>query len=127
MELLELILDTKKKLFHGIETVASVLCRAVLTMSVEAVVEGWVSIMERHASKQRSNGQLAIEMEVAIGANGPKVVHSDSVVRDSLRLAASNGHKLKFIRKSRDIKSWHLSKSVDKLRNVEPKNNLMAV
>ena len=63
---------------------------------------------------------------MAITINGPEVVHSESVVRESLRLFASQ-EDIHFIRKSKNIKSWIVSKSVDGLRNSTPKNKLMTV
>ena len=80
MDLLEKLLGVEEKLFERIETVISVLCRAALAISVEAVVEGWISIAERHDSMLRPLGQQAMDTEVIIAVNGPEVVHSESVV-----------------------------------------------
>ena len=124
MELLEMLLDPELKMYQGIETVISILCRAALTMSVEAVVESWVSIMEHHSSKRRPLAEESMVEEVVIAINGPSVVHCDAVVRESLRILTKEDHT-HFLRKSEKVKTWLVSKSVDNLRKSVPKNKLM--
>ena len=124
MELLEKLLDTEGKMYEGIETVMSILCRASLAMSVEAVVEGWVSIMEHHSSKRRPLAENSMEEEVVIAINGPDVVHCDGVVKESIRNLIKKDH-IHFVRKSDRIKSWFVSKSVDNLRKTVKRNRIM--
>ena len=124
MELLEKLLDPELEMFKGIETVISILCRAALTMSVEAVVESWVSIMEHHSSKRRPLGEESMVEEVVIAINGPSVVHCDAVVKESLRILIKEDHT-HFVRRSEKVKTWLVSKSVDNLRKTVPKNTLM--
>ena len=59
-----------------------------------------------------------------IAVNGPEVVHSESVVRESLSQWL-NEEDVHFIRKSKNVKSWLVSKSIDNLRNSIPKNKLI--
>ena len=51
MELLELTLMPENKEIYGrVESVISVMVRASLVISVESVVESWISILEHHSS-----------------------------------------------------------------------------
>ena len=124
MDLLEKLLDPGVKLFQGIETVLSILCRAALSMSVEAVVESWVSIMEHHSSKRRPLSEDSMVEEVVISINGPKVVHCEAIVKESIRTMIKEDH-IHFVRRSDNVKPWLVSKSVDNLRESVPRNNLM--
>ena len=64
--------------------------------------------------------------ETAVKLNGPHPVNCDSVVEQAMKLHWSTS-KLKnsadghFIRSSGKIKSWLVSKSVDKVNSVNPK------
>ena len=53
MELLESFLhpDTKQ-LYENVEAVLSVMAGAALFISVESVVESWISVMEHHGSQR---------------------------------------------------------------------------
>ena len=73
MDILMTFLDPEKKMYKGIENVMSVLARAAMMMSVEAVVEGWVSVMEHHSSKHRNLSENTMLDEVIIAINGPEV------------------------------------------------------
>ena len=120
MELLEIFLSPEKQLYKGVETVMSILAKAALMMSVESVVEGWVSVMEHHSSQRRDLSDERAEDELFIAVNGPAVIHSDSVVRESLDKYCSQTD-VHYVRSSNNIKSWIVSKSVDNLRRVKPK------
>ena len=51
MELLELtLMPENKEIYGGVESVISVMVRASLVISVESVVESWISILEHHSS-----------------------------------------------------------------------------
>ena len=120
------------KIFDGtefslnIEGVMGVLARATVTIGIESVVESWVSVMERHNSKSRSLGEKMVITETAVNINGPNPVNCDGVVEQALQLYCSKYKKKNnagghFIRKSDNIKSWLVSKSVDKVNAVKPK------
>ena len=68
MELLELFLHPDKQLYENVEAVLSVMARAALLISVESVVESWISVMEHHASQRRTLGEMVIAI------NGPILV-----------------------------------------------------
>ena len=80
MEILERFLNDKA-LYEGIEAVISVQLRAGLLVSVESVVEGWISVMEHHASQRRTLGDVKLKEEMTIAVNGPELVHSDAVLK----------------------------------------------
>ena len=82
MELLELFLHPdNSQLYENVEAVLSVMARAALLISVESVVESWISVMEHHASQRRTLGEMLIYEEMVIAINGPSLVHCDSVVQ----------------------------------------------
>ena len=82
MELLEIFLKPENiHLYQDIETVMSVMARAALIISVESVVESWISTMEHHASQRRDLGEMHLHEEMVIAINGPSLVHCDAVVQ----------------------------------------------
>ena len=121
MESLE-ILSPNKQLYKGVETVMSILAKAALMMSE---VEGWVSVLDHHSSQRRDLGEERAEEELFIAVNGlAAVIDSDSVVRESLDKYC-NQTDAHYVRSSNNIKSWVVSKSLDNLRKVKPKNPFM--
>ena len=82
MELLELFLDPENKDLHkDIEVVMSVMVRGALLISVESVVESWISKMEHHASQRRTLGEMLLHEEMVISINGPSPAHCDSIAQ----------------------------------------------
>ena len=82
MDLLELFLKPENtQLYEGTETIMSVMVRAALMISVESVVESWISVMEHHASQRRTLGEMLLHEEMVIAVNGPSMVHCDSIVQ----------------------------------------------
>ena len=130
MDILRKFLHPDENLAKDIEAVISVTESAAVVTLVEAVVEGWISVVENHSSKTRGLGQTSLEDEVTIAINGPDIAHCDSVVREagveywkeSKDLKNRDGH---YIRRSENIRSYLVSKSVDGLRNKEPKAPFM--
>ena len=53
--------------------------RAAVLISVESVVEAWISTMEHHASQRRTLGEMLLYGEMVIAINGPSPVHCDSI------------------------------------------------
>lgn len=123
MDIFVLLLDTKGKRWENIEAVMDLLCRASLMKSVESVVESWVSVLEHHSSKVRGLGDDAVETEMMISVNGPKIQHCDSIVQESMKKYwrsskmknMEDGH---FVRRSNNIQSWLTSSSVDRLNKA---------
>ena len=131
-------MDLLCKFFHpdesialNIESLMSVLESAAVVMSVEAVVEGWISVLENHSSKTRGLGQVSLEDEVTIAINGPELTNCDSVVSEACVMywgqhkdpENRGGH---YIRRSEKIKSYFVSKSIDTLRSQQSKTNFMS-
>ena len=82
MELLKIFLKPENlHLYQDIEMVMSVMARAALIISVESVVESWISTMEHHASQRRDLGEMHLHEEMVIAINGPSLVHCDAVVQ----------------------------------------------
>jgi hypothetical protein len=59
----------------------SVMVRGSLLISVESVVESWISVMEHHASQRRTLGEMQLHKEMMIAVNEPSLVHCDSIVQ----------------------------------------------
>ena len=129
MEVLERFL-AEEQLFSDIETVLSVMVQAGLLISVESVVESWISIMEHHASQRRYVSDTTLNEEMVIAVNGPELVHCDSIVKDAIKEHFKDsvnpidrwGH---FIRRSSNIKPYFVSGAVDRLRNQKPRKTVM--
>ena len=82
MELLEFFLHPdNNQLYKDVEIILSVMARAALLISVESVVESWISVMEHHASQRRTLGEMMLHEEMVIAINGPLLVHCDSIVK----------------------------------------------
>ena len=57
MDLLEIFLQHENvHLYQDIETVMSVMVNAALLISVESIVESWISTMEHHSSQRGTMG-----------------------------------------------------------------------
>ena len=55
--LLEIFLQPENvHLYQDIETVMSVMVKAALLISVESIVESWISTIEHHSSQRRTMG-----------------------------------------------------------------------
>ena len=64
MDLLELFLQPEHAhLYQDIETVMSVMVRAALLISVESIVESWISTMEHHSSQRRTISEGLTKMK----------------------------------------------------------------
>ena len=82
MELLELFLQPQgQHLYKDIETVMSVMVRAALMISVESIVESWISTMEHHALHRRTLGEMLLHEKMVIAINAHDMVHCDSIVQ----------------------------------------------
>ena len=82
MQLLELfLLPEGQHLYKEIESVMSVMVRAALMISVESIVESYISTMGNHASQRRTLGEMLIHEEKGIAINGPVLVHCHSIVQ----------------------------------------------
>ena len=55
--------------------------RATLLISVESVVETWISTMEHYASQRRTLGEMLLHEEMVIAINGPSSIHYDSIAQ----------------------------------------------
>lgn len=130
MEVMVMLLNTEAKRFQGCEAVIDILCQAAAMKSVESVVESWISVLEHHSNKSRNLKGETVETEMQIAINGPKIQHCEKVVEESMaaywrkmkRSTLQQGH---FTRRSSQIKSYFVSKTVDNLRKQPEKSQLM--
>ena len=82
INLLELFLKPKNNnLYQDIKGVMSSMVRAALLISVESVVESWISTMEYHASQRRTLGEMLLHKEMVFAMNGPSPIHYDSIAQ----------------------------------------------
>ena len=59
----------------------SSMVRAALLISVESVVETWISTMEYYASQRRTLVEMLLHEEMVIEINGPSPIHCDSITQ----------------------------------------------
>ena len=125
MEVLRMLLATQTELFKGCEAVIDILIQAALSISVESIVESWISVIEHHSSKSRPLGEDSLDAEMMIALNGPSIVHSSGIVKESMstywkQFENANLHGGHFFRRGTgSIKLYKVSKAVDAL-NSEP-------
>ena len=128
MDIFRLLLSPDLKLYLNIESIVHILCTAATTMSVESVVESWVSIYEGHSNKHRPISNERAEMEVSLAVNGPLLQHADELInepfremfKDAKNVNNRSGH---FVRRVDNIADYSVSNSVDsfiKKSNLKP-------
>jgi len=122
--------STKKAICKDIEAILAIIARAVISKSVESIVESWISVLEHHSSSTRGLEQLSMENEMQIAINGPHVTMSESVVLEAMKLywskaklaSQKDGH---FVRTWKRMKDFTVSKAVDSLTPTTPRRNFM--
>ena len=125
MEVLQMLLATQNELYKGCEAVIDILVQAALSISVESIVESWISVIEHHSSKSRPLSNDALDAEMMIALNGPSIVHCSGIVKVSMsaywkQFQNANLHGGHFCRRGTGaIKLYKVSKAVDEL-NSEP-------
>lgn len=131
LDILGQFLSSQGELSKDVEGVLEVIARAAVCTSVESIVESWVSIIEHHSPAKRMLGQDRVEDQAMVAINGPDLVHADPVIRDALKSYWQNskntnnseGH---FVRRSCNIKSYTVSRAVDRILNIPAKLAFMA-
>ena len=131
IQLLGLLVSTGSELYKGCEAVTDILIQATLSISVESVVESWISVLEHHSSKSRNLGHGAIDAEMMVAINGPAVAHCQGVVKEAMasywrQCKNVNLHYGHFVRKgSGALNLYKVSKSVDALNSQPEKCKFM--
>ena len=130
LSILKDFLSTKLGLFRDIEMILHIMCCGATSLSVESVVESWISVYEAHSNKHRPISNDRAEMEVVVAVDGPKLQHADSVIKKSLRLMFSTSKSVAdrgghFVRRSENIKDYSVSKVVDGFASVVKKTPFM--
>ena len=122
MTIFKSFLNTELKLYEDVEAIIQVLCDAATSMSVESIVESWVSIYEAHSNKHRPIANDRAEQEISVAVNGPLLQHADPVIKAALRSMFKNSKDKRnmggrFIRRNNNVKDFAVSKSVDSFVN----------
>ena len=84
MHLFRAFLNTGLKHYVNVEIVVNILCDAATCMSVESVVESWVSVYEAQSNKRRPISNDRAEQELCLAVNGPLLQHADAVIKANL-------------------------------------------
>ena len=107
-ELIKDFLDSKLKLYEGIEVTVHVICTAAVKVSVESDVESLVSRYEKHLRVERQLEESNAEDEMEIAENGPPLVNADSIIKAALN---------KYFKENSQNVEWHFTKkTADKFR-----------
>ena len=118
MDIFKNFLDSELKLYIDIELIVHILCLAATSISVESIVESWVSIYESHSNKHRSISNDRAEMEILVAVNGPLLQHADSLLKEALKNMYKDTKDVRnrggrFVRRNENIADYTVSKSVD--------------
>ena len=131
MQIFRLLFDPKAELYKGIQGILRVVARAMVSMSVESVAEGWISILESHKTKARNSiGETALESLMAIAVNGPEPAKCNAIVKEAqviywskaTRAEEREGH---YVRRWVRAKNYKVSAVVDRLNNVTTKRGFL--
>ena len=122
MEIFRAFISTEHKLYVDVELVVQIMCDAATSMSVESVVESWVSIYEGHSNKHRPISNDRAEQEVCLAVNGPLLQHADPVIKAALKdmykdTKDTRNKGGRFVRRNNNIEDYAVSKSVDSFVN----------
>ena len=118
MNIFKSFLSSDLKLYHNVELIIHALCVAATSISVESIVESWVSIYESHSNKHRPISNDRAEMEVCVAVNGPLIQHADPVLKKALSDMYKDSKDVRnrggrFIRRNENVADYSVSKSVD--------------
>ena len=129
MEIFRLLFDPE--LCKGIEGILSVVARAMVSMSVESVAVGWISILESHKSKERNRLEnTSLEAVMTIAVNRPEAAKCNAIVEEARKIywsKATRGEERDshFIRRWSGAKNYTVSAVVDGLNNAIPKRDFL--
>ena len=113
----------------GIESILDAMSQAAVAMSVESIVESWISVLERQSGGQRNLQQTRLDDEMTVAVNGPEVHNSAGVISEAMQSywaesrrewAQQQGHWYR-VSSSFKLKQFGASKSIDGLKNAKPK------
>ena len=127
MDIFRTFLNSDLKLFLNVEVIIHILAVAATSITVESIVESWVSIYESHNNKHRPISNERAEMEVSVAVNGPLLQHADPVLIRALRDMYKDAKDLqnrgfgRFVRRNNNIADYTVSKSVDAFK-MKPKS-----
>ena len=65
-------LSTKLELYKGVEMIVHLMASAATAMSVESLVESWISVYEAHNHKHRPISNDRAEKEISVAINGQR-------------------------------------------------------
>ena len=124
LELFRIFLDSKKALYQEIELIIFSISTAAVTVSVESIIESYVSIYEYRNNKNRPITEERAHHEMLIAVNGPELAHADNVIKSSMltywKNQKSKNNNWHFTLRSEDIKSYTVSKTFDRISKENP-------
>lgn len=114
----------KKALYQEIELIIFSISTAAVTVSVESIIESYASIYEYRNNKNRPIKEERAHHEMLIAVNGPELAHADNLIKSSMskiwKNQKSNNDNWHFTLRSEDIKSYTVSKTVDRISKEIP-------
>ena len=123
LDLIREFLNTKDALYCEIELIIFALCVAAVTISVESIIESYISVYESRNSKIRPITEEHAHHEMIIAINGPELCNADNVKKKSMSNYWNNQKRKDgwhFTRRSEDINCYTVSKVVDRLSSQNP-------
>ena len=81
LDLIREFLNTKDALYCEIELIIFALCVAAVTISVESIIESYISVYESRNSKIRPITEEHAHHEMIIAINGPELCNADNVIK----------------------------------------------
>ena len=125
LEVLKSFISSKEELYRNIEQIIFAVSVATVTISVESVIESYVSVYENRNNKNRPITEERAHHEMMIAINGPELSNADSIIKGSMSnywRKYSHSNDWHFTRRSRadDIKPCTISKVIDRMNNQKP-------
>jgi len=84
LQLIRTFVDSKKALFFGVEMIVYSICVVSVTISVESIIESFVSVYENRINTKRLITEERVHHEMLVAINGTKLAHCDSLVKASM-------------------------------------------
>ena len=78
--------DEKNQLYLDIEMILQAMAVASVKHSCESILESFVSKFENHFDERRNVDEATATEEFEIIVNGPKLAHSEAVVKEAMDL-----------------------------------------
>ena len=118
--------DEKNKLYLDIEMVLQAMAVASVKHSCESILESFVSKFENHFDERRNVDEVTATEEFEISVNGPKLAHSEAVVREAMDLHWG-GKSWHFFRTSKLDMLVNLSGMSSTIKRLNSEKNMLPI